>query len=85
MNETGASEEAAREHIMHMVREAWKWMNRAMFEDYRIPGLGPFIGACVNTARICHTFYGCGDGFGQSSNITKDSLASAIYDPVPLD
>ncbi|XP_039159108.1 beta-bisabolene synthase-like [Eucalyptus grandis] len=85
MNETGASEEAAREHIMHMVREAWKWMNRAVFEDYRIPGLGPFLGACVNTARICHTFYGCGDGFGQPSNITKDSLASAIYDPVPLD
>ncbi|XP_039173290.1 monoterpene synthase-like [Eucalyptus grandis] len=85
MNETGASEEAAREHIMHMVREAWKWMNRAVFEDYRIPRLGPFLGACVNTARICHTFYGCGDGFGQPSNDTKDYLASAIYEPVPLD
>ncbi|KAF7851471.1 hypothetical protein BT93_L3816 [Corymbia citriodora subsp. variegata] len=62
MNEAGASEEAAREHIRHMVRENWKRMNEVVFEDYPIPGLGPFLGACLNLARASHTFYRYGMG-----------------------
>ncbi|KAF7848013.1 hypothetical protein BT93_L2367 [Corymbia citriodora subsp. variegata] len=85
MNEAGASEEAAREHIRHMVRENWKRMNEVVFEDYPIPGFGPFLGACLNLARVSHTFYRYGDGFGLPSHETKDHLLSAIYEPVPLD
>jgi len=33
MNETGVLEKVAREHIMHMVREGWKWMNTTKFPD----------------------------------------------------
>ncbi|KAF8030020.1 hypothetical protein BT93_E2441 [Corymbia citriodora subsp. variegata] len=85
MNETGASEEAAREHIKHMVRETWKRMNRLVFEDYPVPGFGPFLTACLNLARVSHIFYQYGDGFGLPSHETKEHLVSAIYEPVPLD
>ncbi|XP_030539707.1 beta-bisabolene synthase-like [Rhodamnia argentea] len=86
MNETGASEEAAREHIMHhMVRETWKRMNKVAFEDYPVPGLGPFFGACLNLARVSHEFYQYGDGLGLPGHETKDHLLSTIYEPVPLD
>ncbi|KAI6697377.1 hypothetical protein NL676_017496 [Syzygium grande] len=42
MNETGSSEEVAKEHIRHLVRETWKRMNRDVFEDNLYPGLGLF-------------------------------------------
>nr|WNI01948.1 terpene synthase [Psidium guajava] len=56
MTETGASEEAAREHIRCLVRETWKRMNKDVFEDYPFPGFGPFLGACLNLARASQCF-----------------------------
>ncbi|KAF7850010.1 hypothetical protein BT93_L0033 [Corymbia citriodora subsp. variegata] len=85
MNETGASEEAAREHIRHLVRETWKKMNKEVFEDYPLSGFGPFLGARLNLARASHCFYEYGDGHGLPDHHTKDHLVSTIFESVPLD
>nr|QCQ05477.1 1,8-cineole synthase [Eucalyptus polybractea] len=85
MNETGASEEAAREHIRHLVRETWKKMNKEVFEDYPFSGFKPFLGACLNLARASHCFYDYGDGHGLPGHKTKDHLVSTIFKSVPLD
>ncbi|XP_048127386.1 (+)-alpha-terpineol synthase-like [Rhodamnia argentea] len=85
MNETSASEEAAREHIRHLVHETWKRMNKGMFEDYPFPGFGPFLGACLNLARASQCFYQYGDGHGLPDHETKKHLVSALFEPVPLD
>ncbi|KAL3754483.1 hypothetical protein ACJRO7_001681 [Eucalyptus globulus] len=85
MNETGASEEAAREHIKHLVRETWKKMNKEVFEDYPFSGFKPFLGSCMNMARASHCFYDYGDGHGLPGHQTKDHLVSTIFESVPLD
>ncbi|KAF7847227.1 hypothetical protein BT93_L3176 [Corymbia citriodora subsp. variegata] len=85
MNETGASEEATREHIRHLARKTWKRMNRDMFEDYPYPGFGPFLGACLNLARASQCFYQYGDGHGLPDHETKAHIVSALFEPVPLD
>ncbi|KAL3754598.1 hypothetical protein ACJRO7_001791 [Eucalyptus globulus] len=85
MNETGASEEATREHIKHLVRKTWKRMNRDVFEDYPYSGFGPFLGACLNLARASQCFYQYGDGHGLPDHETKAHIVSALFDPVPLD
>ncbi|XP_056177481.1 beta-bisabolene synthase-like [Syzygium oleosum] len=85
MNETGALEEAAREHIRHLVRETWKRMNKEVFEDYTFPGFGPFLSACSNLARASQFFYHYEDGYGHPSHEIKDQILSALFDPVPID
>ena len=85
MNETGASEDAAREHVGYLVRETWKKMNRGVFEDYPYPGFKPFLGACLNLARASQCFYQYGDGHGLPDNETKDHLLMALFEPMPLD
>ncbi|XP_056171683.1 (+)-alpha-terpineol synthase-like [Syzygium oleosum] len=85
INETGASEEATREHVRHLVRETWKRMNKDVFEDYPFPGFAPFLGACLNLARASQSFYQYGDGHGLPDNKTKDHLVMALFEPVPLD
>ncbi|KAF7849930.1 hypothetical protein BT93_L0113 [Corymbia citriodora subsp. variegata] len=85
MNETSDSEEAAREHVRHMLRKTWKRMNKYVLVDYPFPGFGPFLGACLNFARASQCFYQYGDGHGLPNNETKDHLLSALFDPVPLD
>ncbi|XP_048127387.1 beta-bisabolene synthase-like [Rhodamnia argentea] len=85
MNETGASEEAAREHMRHLVHETWKRMNKGVFEDYPFPGFGPFLGACLNLARASQCFYQYGDGHGLPDHEIEKHLVPALFEPVPLD
>ncbi|XP_030462407.1 (+)-alpha-terpineol synthase-like [Syzygium oleosum] len=85
MNETGASEEAAQEHIRHLVRETWKRMNRAVFENNLYPGFGPFLNAGLNLARASQCFCQYGDEHGLSDHETKVHIMSALFEPVPLD
>ncbi|XP_010051282.2 monoterpene synthase-like isoform X1 [Eucalyptus grandis] len=85
MNETGASTEAAQQHIKHLVRETWKTMNKDVFEDYPFPGFKPFLGACLNLARASQCFYQYGDGHGLPGHETRDHIVSTLFKPVPLD
>ncbi|KAI6697373.1 hypothetical protein NL676_017492 [Syzygium grande] len=85
MNETGSSEEVAKEHIRHLVRETWKRMNRDVFEDNLYPGFGPFLNAVLNLARASQCFCQYGDEHGLSDHETKVHIMSALFEPVPLD
>ncbi|KAF8043189.1 hypothetical protein BT93_A1510 [Corymbia citriodora subsp. variegata] len=85
MNETGASEEAARQHIRQQVHKTWKTMNRDVFGDYPFTGFRPFLGACLNLARASQCFYQYGDGHGLPGHETKDHIMSTLFEPVSLD
>ncbi|XP_030462339.1 (+)-alpha-terpineol synthase-like [Syzygium oleosum] len=85
MNETGALEEAARQHIRHLMRKTWKKINGDVFEDHPFPGFRPFLGACLNLARASQCFYQYGDGHGLPDHETKDHIVSTLFEPVPLD
>ncbi|XP_028102783.1 beta-bisabolene synthase-like isoform X2 [Camellia sinensis] len=82
MNETGASEEVARDYINNLVHETWKTMNKGMFESY--PFSEPFLSANPNLGRTAQCFYQYGDGHGIPHNWTKDHLISLLVQPIPL-
>ncbi|KAL3754533.1 hypothetical protein ACJRO7_001729 [Eucalyptus globulus] len=80
MNETGASEEATRQHIKSLVQDAWKQMNEDAFCYNPCPG--PFRGACLNLARASQLFYQYGDGHGIPDRETKDNLKLILIQPI---
>ncbi|KAA8524537.1 hypothetical protein F0562_010960 [Nyssa sinensis] len=82
MNETGASEEAAREYISSLVHKTWKTMNKEMFECY--PFSEPFLSAIPNVGRTAQCIYQYGDGHGVPDRWTKDHLMSLLVRPIPL-
>ncbi|KAK9285014.1 hypothetical protein L1049_024196 [Liquidambar formosana] len=82
MNETGASEEVARQHINFLVQETWKTMNKDIFKDYLFSE--PFLSSIPNLARTAQCFYQYGDGHGIPDRSTKDHLMSLLVHPVPL-
>ncbi|GAV90924.1 Terpene_synth domain-containing protein/Terpene_synth_C domain-containing protein [Cephalotus follicularis] len=83
MNETGASEEVAREHIMNMIDETWKTMNKQMFDHYSFIE-EPFLSANPNLSRTAHSFYQYGDGHGNPNYSTKDTITALLVQPVPI-
>nr|ADP37189.1 (-)-beta-bisabolene synthase [Santalum album] len=82
MTQTGATEEAAREHIKGLVHEAWKGMNKCLFEQ--TPFAEPFVGFNVNTVRGSQFFYQHGDGYAVTESWTKDLSLSVLIHPIPL-
>ncbi|KAK9285511.1 hypothetical protein L1049_024705 [Liquidambar formosana] len=82
MNETGASEEVARQHVNFLIQETWKTMNKDVFKDY--PFSEPFLSSIPNMARTAQCFYQYGDGHGVPDRSTKDHLMSLLVHPVPL-
>ncbi|GAV58311.1 LOW QUALITY PROTEIN: Terpene_synth_C domain-containing protein, partial [Cephalotus follicularis] len=63
MNETGASEDVARKHIMDMLHETWKTINKHMFDHYSFVE-EPFLSGNPNLCRTAQFFYQYGDGHG---------------------
>ncbi|CAK9187064.1 unnamed protein product [Ilex paraguariensis] len=82
MNETGASEEVAREYINNLVHEIWKKINRDMLNH--CPFSEPFLSANPNIARTAQCFYQYGDGHGVPDSWTKDHLISLLVQPIAL-
>ncbi|XP_056158426.1 terpene synthase 10-like [Syzygium oleosum] len=74
VNESGASQETAVEHVKHIVWENWKTMNEQAFGDCPFPGMEAFIGACLNLPRASHSFYKYGDGHGIPDRETKENI-----------
>nr|WHL34555.1 terpene synthase 9 [Aquilegia yabeana] len=83
MHETGASEEAAREHIKYLINEAWKKMNKARVANYAFLD-EPFISSAPNLARQAQCVYQYGDGHGIPDQETKDRIKSLFIEPIPL-
>ncbi|EEF46636.1 (R)-limonene synthase, putative [Ricinus communis] len=82
MNETGVSDNVARDHINDLVHEAWKVMNKEMLGNY--PFQDTFIHANPNLARAAQFFYHYGDGHGVPGNETKGRLFPLLLEPVPV-
>nr|AGV01227.1 santalene synthase mutant 12 [synthetic construct] len=82
MNETGASEEVAREHIKGVIEENWKILNQCCFDQSQFQE--PFITFNLNSVRGSHFFFEFGDGFGVTDSWTKVDMKSVLIDPIPL-
>lgn len=84
MNQTGASEREAREHVENLVHETWKAMNGDLLNDkYRLAAR-PFVKACQNLARASHWIYRYGDGHEARSQESKAHMISILVRPVPI-
>ena len=82
MHENGISEEAAREHIWNLMREAWKKVN--VYRAAVSPLSQTVTGILLNLVRTAHCIYQHGDGHGSLNHKTKDHAMSLLFDPIPL-
>lgn len=83
MNETGASEEDAREYIRSLISDTWKKMNEEVVAA-NSPFSQTFIDTTMNLARMAQCIYLHGDGHGVEDRLTKDAILSLFIDPIPL-
>ncbi|KAK8475934.1 hypothetical protein V6N12_000047 [Hibiscus sabdariffa] len=82
MHGNGVPEEAAREHIKNLMREAWKKVN--VHRATASPLSQTAIGIILNLVRTAHCFYQHGDGHGSQNHKTKHHAMSLLFDPIPL-
>ncbi|KAL9671369.1 hypothetical protein QQ045_008937 [Rhodiola kirilowii] len=82
MNDTGASEQAAREQVEDLVSEGWKKVNKLVLEERILPAAG--IERLLNLTRASHCFYQHGDGHGIQDGVTKQLMSKLLFDPIPL-
>ncbi|KAF8377063.1 hypothetical protein HHK36_030436 [Tetracentron sinense] len=82
MHESGNSEEIAREHIKHLLRDTLKKMNKDRVSSSPFPQ--PFISVAVNVARTAQFMYQYGDGFGVPDRETKERVLSLLIEPISL-
>jgi (-)-alpha-terpineol synthase len=83
MNETGASEEDAREYIRSLISATWKKMNGEKFVSHH-PFSPTFIEIAMNIARMSQCMYQHGDGHSVEDGETKDRVLSLLIHPIPL-
>ncbi|KAJ9170123.1 hypothetical protein P3X46_018254 [Hevea brasiliensis] len=83
MNETGVSEEQAREHISKLIGKAWKKINEQKIDE-KTPFAKPFVEAAINLARIAQCTYQHGDGHGAPDCRSKHRVLSLIIEPISI-
>ncbi|KAL2331795.1 hypothetical protein Fmac_019376 [Flemingia macrophylla] len=79
MNETGHSEEEARQYYKVLIDKEWKYLNQYLVKDSPFPK--PFIQLIMNFVRIAHCSYQHGDGFAQQ-DVLKCRIKSLLVDPL---
>ncbi|PHT98654.1 (-)-camphene/tricyclene synthase, chloroplastic [Capsicum chinense] len=82
MNEKGASEEEAREHIRCLIKETWEFMNTAEKESCLFSET--FVGIAKNIARTAHCMYLNGDGHGIQNTDVKSSITNILFHPIAI-
>lgn len=80
MNDTGASESKAREHVRRLIDETWKKLNKAEVENSIFPQL--FIERAKNLARMAQCMYQYGDGHGMGYQEINDRVMSLVIRPI---
>ncbi|KAA3481956.1 terpene synthase 10-like [Gossypium australe] len=80
MNESGASEEEARDHIKKLIDAAWKKMNEEQMA--KSPFSRTFIEIAMDLARISLLMYQNGDGHAIEGYETKDRVLSLFVNPI---
>ncbi|OIT33133.1 PREDICTED: (-)-camphene/tricyclene synthase, chloroplastic-like [Nicotiana attenuata] len=82
MNETGASEEEAREHVQYLIKETWEMLNKAQTENLLFSGM--FVEIAKNTARTAQCMYLHGDGHGIQNAETKNSISKILFEHITV-
>ncbi|XP_041011494.1 myrcene synthase, chloroplastic-like [Juglans microcarpa x Juglans regia] len=81
MNDTGASEEDAREYIRSLIGTTWK-----KFNEERTANSSPFpetfVEIVMNFARMAQCMYQHGDGHGVEYGETKDRVLALLIHPI---
>lgn len=81
MNETGASEEDAREYIRDLIGITWEKMNRELIETSPlIPRT--LIEAALNLARMAQFMYKHGDGHSSQDHVMRSRVLSLLINPI---
>nr|KYP67975.1 hypothetical protein KK1_021592 [Cajanus cajan] len=80
MNEMEASEEKARKHIQDMINKAWRKINGFCLSQ--VASVEPFVTQALNIARVAHTLYQNGDGFGIQDRDIKKYILSLVVEPL---
>ncbi|XP_075104678.1 (-)-camphene/tricyclene synthase, chloroplastic-like isoform X1 [Nicotiana tabacum] len=81
MNEKGALEEEAREHIGLRIKETWKLLiNTTQRENSLFSET--FIGCAVNIARTGQIIYQHGDGHGIQNFEIKNRISKLFFEPI---
>ncbi|KAI3923243.1 hypothetical protein MKW98_005687 [Papaver atlanticum] len=83
MHETGASESAARQHIMRLINDKWEMINSDKLCQSVYPEL--FIDFVQSSTRGYHCYYLHGDGYGVAAkDLLKGHLISLYFEPIPI-
>ncbi|XP_059313800.1 (R)-linalool synthase TPS5, chloroplastic-like [Lycium ferocissimum] len=82
MNEKGASEDEAREHIRILIKETWELMNTTQKENSLFSET--FVGIAKNIARTAQCMYLNGDGHGIQNTDVKSSISKILFDPISI-
>ncbi|XP_023512351.1 terpene synthase 10-like isoform X2 [Cucurbita pepo subsp. pepo] len=80
MNNMGASEKSAREHIKHLIDETWKKLNTVDVENSFFPRV--FIEIAKNLGRMAQCIYQHGDGHGAEHQKINDIVMSLLIQPI---
>lgn len=81
MNETGASQADAHEHVNSLMCETWKKMNEEVFN---YPFSQSFTKIAMNLARMALYMFQHGDGHTDQDPKTKDRMLSLLIHPIPI-
>nr|ANO43013.1 terpene synthase 24 [Tripterygium wilfordii] len=82
MNETGGSEEEAREHIHYLISETWKKINEEHLNaDSPWPPI--FKEIALNIARTAQAMYLYGDGHASQDHKVQARMESLFVTPIP--
>ncbi|RDX81761.1 Alpha-farnesene synthase [Mucuna pruriens] len=79
MNQMDASEERARRYIQDMINSAWKKINGEWSNQVSSVS---FLTQAMNAARVAHTLYQNGDGFGIQDRDIKSHILSLLVEPL---
>ena len=82
MREANVSEEIAQKHIKGMINKTWKKINGQCFNQS--PMLQSFVNIATNNARVAHSLYQYGDGFGVQDGHTRKNIMSLLVEPLML-
>nr|WKW91725.1 TPS1 [Cinnamomum burmanni] len=86
MHEAGVREDVARDHIMGLLRETWKKINKSLVES-SLPQA--FINCVINLGRVAYCTYkhgdGFSDGFGDPGSQEERRFMSLFAEPLQVD
>ncbi|KAL4183732.1 hypothetical protein AMTRI_Chr11g99770 [Amborella trichopoda] len=82
MQESGASDEQARDQIKELLTLSWKNLYKKCFKLSHLPKT--FINAATNITRCYQFMNQHGDGFGAANSRHIEAVKSLLINPIPI-